>query len=156
MELDTATTYFASTLIAGASSIAILLFSFSRKENRLFLWAALASGSLAGTMWLLSMRARIPDFYSVILANELGVLSMLSYYETYCRILEVRTKERLVGPILLIIQLGFMLVYTYHNPDFMARVLIASIALGTMALIIIKLFVSHAWSSLPTKNRLSI
>ena len=149
--LDTSTAFFVSTVITAASSIAILLFSLSRKENRLFLWGALASSSLAGTLWLISLRGKVPDSLSIVLANELGVLSTVAFYEIYCRLLAVRGKGQLVGPVLLVIQFGLLLFFTYQTPDFAARVIITSSALGIMSIHVMKLLVNHA----PKKHYLS-
>ena len=57
MHLDTHTAVFVSTVITAVTSLALLLFSLSKRENWLFLWAALASGSLAGAQMLVFLEA---------------------------------------------------------------------------------------------------
>lgn len=139
MHLDSYTSIFASTLITTTTCLALLFFSLSRKENRLFLWAALSSGSLAGAQFLLLLRGKIPDFFSILIANVLAVLCLIAFFEIIRRFTRTRTWERFVGPSILVIQSLLFYWYTYYHPDFSIRVVIASFSYSIMTVFILKL-----------------
>ena len=144
MHLDTHTAVFVSTVITAVTSLALLLFSLSKRENWLFLWAALASGSLAGAQMLVFLRGRISDFFSIIVANGLALLCLIAFFEVIRRLRAIRSKERFVGPCLLVIQIGFFLWYTYREPNFLARSIVIISALSIMNICILKLLLIHA------------
>lgn len=74
IQLDVRTAFVFSACLAVTISIAILFYSLSRKENRNFIWLSVASGVLAANYVLTSLRGQIPDFFSIIVSNELIIL----------------------------------------------------------------------------------
>lgn len=112
----------------------MLFYSLSKKENRNFIWLSLASGLLTISFIFSSLRGQISEFFSIIISNELFLFCMVAFYEVFLSFLRIRTKTRLIGPCLLILQLPLLLWYTYFNPDFHTRVLIVNCFLTIMSL----------------------
>lgn len=151
MEIDTRTALLMASIITFTVSIALLLFSFSREENRPFLWASLSSASFASSQMLLCLRGEISEFFSIVAANSLAVLCLIAYFEVIKRMLNIRTKASVVGPILLCLQIVLFFWYTYVDPDFTARVILINMAFCIMSACIIKLLLIES----PKKQRVS-
>ena len=143
MQLDTHTALFVSASILTAVGSAVLFFSSIKKENRFFIWAAIAAFGFAGTLYLMYFRGRISDFFSIVVANELGVICLTSFFESFRYLINVRSMERFAGPLLLVIQPMFISWYTYYEPNFSARVFIASITFCIMCFCIAKLLLTN-------------
>lgn len=129
MQLDVPTTMFVFGVITVILSLATLFFSLAAKENRPFIWAALASASFSAAMFLASFRGAIPDFLSIVVPNVSAVISLIAYFELFCRLLDTRPRERILGPIALVFQTGLFIWFTYFQPSFPARVLILNLSL---------------------------
>lgn len=158
MQLDVPTIAFASAAITAAVALAMLFYSLARKENRIFFWVAAAVGCFALALFLTSFRGIIPDFYSVILSNELGAITLATFYEGYRRLLGVRPWERFVGPVVLVLQLILFIWFTEYQPSFVNRVVIVDSVFVIMSACIMKLLVKtslknhrrfHVFAALP-------
>lgn len=151
MEIDTRTALLMASTITFTVSIALLLFSFSRQENRPFIWASLSSGSFAASQMLLCLRGEISELFTIVLANALAVLCLIAYFEVIRQMLRIRTRASVIGPILLLIQIGLFFWYTFVEPNFTARVILINIAFCIMSACIIKLLLIES----PRKQRAS-
>ena len=56
MQLEYFTTFFVTGLIIGSISLATFFFSFSRKENKMFIWAAIAGFFFSVSFFLAGLR----------------------------------------------------------------------------------------------------
>ncbi len=142
MQLDVPTTLIVSGVITAGLGLATLFYSLARKENRPLFWGAMACAGYSGCMFLAALRGRIADFYSIVLCNELLLFYLIAYFEAFRRLFSERPKERLLGPVLLMVQLAFFLWYTYYEPSFHARVLVISLCSGTICSCTLKLLLA--------------
>ena len=150
MHLDTFTSFFVTSFITLTTSLALLFFSLSQRQYRLFFWASLANGSLAGAQLFMALRGTISDLASIIVANSLALLYLIFFYEVIRRLFSASPKGRLIGPFLLAIQTALLIWYTYYQPDFSIRVIVISFSLCTMTACLLKLIVMHS----PKRQRL--
>lgn len=142
--LDTFTSFFVTSFITLTISLALLLFSLSQRRYRLFLWAAIANGSLAGAQYFMALRGTISDLSSIVVANALALLYLIFFYEVIRRLFSISSRERLIGPILLAVQTPFLIWFTYYDPNFSVRVIVISLSLCTMTACLLKLLVMHS------------
>ena len=158
MQLHVPTIAFASGSITAAIAAAMLFYSLARKENRSFIWVAAAVGCFAMGLFLIGWRGIIPDFFSIILGNVLGAITLVMFYEGCRRLLGVRPWERFVGPAVLIIQFVLFAWFTNLNPSFVNRVIVANSTFLILSLCILKLLIStspknhrrfHVFAALP-------
>ena len=147
IQLDVRTAFVFSACLAVTISIAILFYSLSRKENRTFIWLSIASGVLAANYVLTYLRGQIPDFFSIIVSNELIILCLIAFYEVFHNFLSLNSKGRFLGPCVLGVQLLFLIWYTYFNPDFRIRVVVVSCSLSIMSIHIVRLILSNSTSA---------
>lgn len=144
IQLDVRTSFVFSACLAVTISIAIFFYSLLRKENRTFIWLSIASGFLAANYVLTYFRGQIPDFYSIIVSNELVILCLIAFYEVFRNFLSLTPKRRFLGPCILGVQLFFLIWYTYFDPDFRIRVVIVNCSLSIMSIHIIRLILSNS------------
>lgn len=147
IQLDVRTAFVFSAFLAVTISIAILFYSLSRKENRTFIWLSIASGVLAANYVLTYLRGQIPDFFSIIVSNELIIICLIAFYEVFRNFLSLNSKGRLLGPCILGVQLFLLIWFTYYQPDFRMRVVIVSCSLSIMSIHIIRLILSNSTRS---------
>lgn len=158
MQLDFFTTFIVTTTILLTISLATCIFSFTRPENRSFLWAAIAGLLFSVSFLLANLRNVIPDFYSIVVFNLLTILALLSYYELFCRILGLLSPRRKFLLILPFFQVITFSWFTYVVPNFQIRVVIFNIIVLIICFVIIRLLImgakkdqlfSHLFSSIP-------
>ncbi len=147
MNLDFSTTFIITCLITGTISLATFLFSFSRKENHHFIWAAMAGALFSVSFFLANFRDIIPDFFSIILFNLFCVLAQLSYCELYCRLLSVFPRRRILLLLLPLFQVTAFIWYTYYEPSFAARVIILNIVILITCIFIVSVLIKGAEKS---------
>ena len=121
MQLDFFTAFIMTAIIIGTIGLSTLLFSLLTKENRPFIWAAIAGFLFSAAFFLGGFRSVIPDYLSIILFNLLCVLAMISYSELFCRLLSFYPKRRYLLLILPVVLLIANFWHTYQEPSFRAR-----------------------------------
>lgn len=139
MHIDAHTSLLFSASIMGAISIFIGIYAVSRRENRTFLWLSAAAACLGVAYILVDLRGQIPDFFSILLSNELVLVCFIAFYEVIRRFLSTDLKVNWIGVGLLAAQLALLAWFTYVRPDFGARVLVFNITMGTMCLLTLRL-----------------
>lgn len=143
MQFHVPTITYVSAAITATIAMATLFYSLARKENRTFIWVAVAVGGFALALYLSGYRGRISDFASIIIANELGTFTLVAFFEGYRRLLRVRPRERFVGPLVLLVQFGFFIWFTYYNPCFHCRMIVINFSVVIMSACFLKLL----WST---------
>ncbi len=121
MQLDFFTAFIMTAIIIGTIGLSTLLFSLLTKENRPFIWAAIAGFLFSAAFFLGGFRSVIPDYLSIIVFNLLCVLAMISYSELFCRLLSFYPKRRYLLLILPVVLLIANFWHTYQEPSFRAR-----------------------------------
>ncbi len=143
MQFDVHNTSILVGALTASLTLAILFYSLARKENRLFLWAAMSVGALTVTFFLVACRGIIPDFFSIIVANMVSLLYLVAYYELFVRLLSVRPRERIIIPLLAMIYFILLIRYTYYHPSFEARMIVRNFIMGPLSALILKLLCSN-------------
>lgn len=158
MQLDARTSLFFSASIMITISFMMVFYAVSRKENQKFIWLSIAAGFLGVAYTLTYLRGQIPDFFSIIISNELVLFCLIAVYEVFRNFLSVDSKVKLAGFALLVLQFFLLIWFTYYVPDFRTRILIINMSTGIMAVCIIKLMLCnpskahrsfHLFSALP-------
>ena len=145
MQFDVPTVLFVSSCITAAVSLSILFFTLAKRENHQFIWAVFACACFAGGMFLSSYRNGISDGYNIIVGNTLAVLALLAFYQLFCEILLIASKNWMQTILLLFFQITSFIWFTYFQPSFTARVLIMSIVLGLISAKLIRLLWKKAF-----------
>ncbi len=128
MHLDFSTTFIITGVILGASSLSVLIFSFTRRENLIFLWAT-AAGLLLGAAFILGgLRGVISDLFSVIGMNVLILLGLTFFCELYSRLLSITFRRRFLLFLNPLIVLFLFYYFTFVSPDYGSRVIIFNIS----------------------------
>ena len=128
MQLEFFTLFMTTGVILGAVSLSVLVFSFTRWENLRFLWAAGAGILLSASAILGSLRNEIPLLFSVIIFNLLIICALLFFCELFRRLLSIRSRLHfLLFTVPFLLGTG-LFVYTYHIPDYTARVILFNTA----------------------------
>lgn len=140
MNLDVRTAFLISSIIFLFMGIAILCYSMAKRANRIFLWTVMTSSSTAVMFYLMSLRGRVSDFFSIIFANMFVVLILMGCHEAFRSVLNLRVKRRVAGLLVLFLHTAALLYYTYIEPDFSSRVIVLSCSMTVMSGFIFQLF----------------
>jgi hypothetical protein len=91
----------------------------------------------AAGMELLALRGRIPDFFSITIANSLLVLINVFLYWGIADLLHLRRPQRWLLPASALPTAAISLYFSYVRPDISARIIgISALAVAQYALIV--------------------
>ncbi len=144
MQLDFFTTFIITGIIIAAISLSILVFSFTRRENLLFLWATVSGLMFAAAYILGSFRGLIPEFFSILIFNLLIILALMAYCELYSRLLSILPRWRFLLFLLPVFFTAAFHHYIYINPSYQARVLIFNLVVLILTVYIVSLLIVGA------------
>ena len=124
MQLDIRTLIFNLLLFALVFAVGIFLLQRSQPRMHALRWWAAAIAAAGAGFLLLSLRGTVPDFLSVIVANDLMLVALCFFLEGVVRFRSLpRAYYWWLGPILLVVLTLLLLYYTYVEPSVSARIL---------------------------------
>lgn len=105
----------------------------SRYAVRGLWWIVGALGSALLTLLLFAGISYLPDFLTVVVANEALLIAFLLLHQSIASVLRSRRRYIAIGLMLAAEQFLFYLQYTYVSPDIRMRIVVRSIAVAIVA-----------------------
>ena len=135
MELDIRTIIFVTAAIQAFYALGLFLISRSWIKSPVLIVVAIAfaCGSIGG--FLISFRDVIHPFVSIVIANILTLGNPVFITEAVIRYQRVKSKIRLIGPVLLVIAAPILFYATFVEPSLQVRLIMMSAFFGTQTLI---------------------
>jgi diguanylate cyclase (GGDEF)-like protein len=115
----------------------------SRRVYPGFGYWIVANLSLGLSYLLFGLRDRVPDFFSIVLANLLAVYCLVAIYEG-TEAFFGRRSFNVLNYALLALYVPCQLYLTYIHPGITARVILASAVLGTLSLRVVQSLLAHS------------
>lgn len=105
----------------------------SRYAVRGLWWIVGALGSALLTLLLFAGISYLPDFLTIVVANEALLVAFLLLHQSIASVLRSRRRYIAPGLMLVVEQLLLYLQFTYVSPDIRMRIVVRSIAIATVA-----------------------
>ena len=141
---DITTVFMFTTIIVLSISIATLIFSLARRENRPFLWAAGADFFFAASFVITGFDKVFPSTLGIPFSFVLSIVGMVGYYELYCQLIGLYPKSRrsLLMSLIMLIIAGAVIIFLH--PSLLIRIVISDIILALISVFVIYLIISNA------------
>ncbi len=153
MQLDIRTLIFNLLLFALVFAIGIFLLQRSQPRLHALRWWSAAIVAAGAGFLLLALRDSIPDFLSIIVANDLLLVALCFFHEGVARFRrQAGAYARWLFPLLLVVLTLLLLYCTYSAPSVAARILAVTLINAIPAILAARLLVREIPRSLRSSH----